>query len=562
MSSFLAAERGSDDSPDLLPARALNEFVYCNRLFYLEWVQAQFEESSDTLEGRLVHRNVDRGDEKTDFDDEASMGNAKSVTLSSQKHGLIAKMDLVEYGQGNVIPVDYKKGRAPEGLEVWEADAVQLCAQAIVLRENGHRCEAGVIYYAASKKRVEVEVTEQLVEKTLGFLEQARSLAASGTIPPPLVDSPKCYRCSMVGICLPDEVNALSGRVLSSPVDARRLYPARDDALPLYVQEQGRTVSKNGGELEIRGRNGPSLSVRLMDVSTVSVFGNVQVTTQAIRELCERGIPICYFSYGGWFYGITNGMPSKNVELRREQFRLALSPTASLAVASEFVSGKIKNCRTLLRRNHASPNKGALYKLKSLSRTARAAKSMPELLGLEGEAGRVYFSQFSGMLKPSPSDAVTFDFQTRNRRPPTDPVNAVLSFTYALLASQMTVAALKVGFDPYIGFYHQPRYGRPSLALDLMEEFRPLVADSTVLELINNRALKTDDFISGGGSVALSPPARKKVITFFERRLDTLVTHPVFGYSVSYRRVMEVQARLLARHIMGEIRTYPAFCTR
>ncbi len=150
----------------------------------------------------------------------------------------------------------------------------------------------------------------------------------------------------------------------------------------------------------------------------------------------------------------------------------------------------------------------------------------------------------------------------RNRRPPRDPVNAVLSFLYAMLIKQATVTALTVGFDPYLGFYHQPKYGKPALALDLVEEFRPLVADSACLTLINNGELEPEHFIVRGNAAALTLNGRRKVIEGWERRMDALVTHPLFGYAVSYRRILEMQARLLSRHLLNELPTYPVFRTR
>jgi CRISPR-associated endonuclease Cas1 len=155
-----------------------------------------------------------------------------------------------------------------------------------------------------------------------------------------------------------------------------------------------------------------------------------------------------------------------------------------------------------------------------------------------------------------------FDFTTRNRRPPTDPVNALLSFAYAILTRIWTNTLSTVGFDPYRGYYHQPRYGRPALALDMMEPFRPLIADSSVLQAINNGEVKPTDFISAAGSVALNSNGRKRFIATIERRLSQEVTHPLFGYRVSYRRLFHIQARLLGRHLMGEIPDYPNFVTR
>jgi CRISPR-associated protein Cas1 len=186
---------------------------------------------------------------------------------------------------------------------------------------------------------------------------------------------------------------------------------------------------------------------------------------------------------------------------------------------------------------------------------------MDSLLGIEGQAARFYFEHFNGCLKASDATGC-FDFEGRNRRPPRDPVNALLSLAYAMLAKDLAVVANAVGFDPMYGFFHQPRFGRPALALDLMEEFRPLIADSTVLFLINNKVVRPEDFIIHNGSCALTDGGRAKFFTAYERRKDTLVTHPIFGYRLSYQRMLEVQARLLARVIQNELPAYPGFTTR
>ena len=184
--------------------------------------------------------------------------------------------------------------------------------------------------------------------------------------------------------------------------------------------------------------------------------------------------------------------------------------------------------------------------------------SAATLLGLEGMAAKVYFAGFSRILK----GGSTFVMHGRNRRPPRDPINAVLSFVYALLTKEVTIAVQAVGFDPLLGFFHRPRYGRPSLALDLAEEFRPIIADSTAMMVINNGEVNESSFIARAGAVALNESGRKSVIAAFERRMEHEITHPIFGYKISYRRVLEVQARLLSRVVLGELAEYPGFCTR
>jgi CRISP-associated protein Cas1 len=270
-----------------------------------------------------------------------------------------------------------------------------------------------------------------------------------------------------------------------------------------------------------------------------------------------------HLSYGGWLAAVTTPPPHKNIELRRRQFQFAADPGLCLRLARAFVGGKIRNARTLLRRNARELPDGVLRRMAESRRRAERAVMIEQLLGIEGTAAREYFAHFARMFKPAePGDAPAFEFESRNRRPPLDPVNALLSFLYAMLVKDMLATLIGVGFDPYLGFYHQPRYGRPALALDLMEEFRPLIADSVAVGMINNGELRRPDFIARAGAVALTDIGRRRVIEAYERRMDTLVTHPKFGYAISYRRIFEVQARLLSRFLMGEIATYPPFCTR
>lgn len=547
----------SDRSQPLLPARMLNEFVYCPRLFFLEHVQAEFAHSEDTLAGRLVHRRVDREQgglppaAELDPNDRIA---ASGVLLSSGRYGLIARIDLLEGDGGEVRPADYKKG-APGRDGPWEPDRVQLCAQGLILEDNGYRCSSGVLYYAATRQRFVVSFDAALRERVVQVAREARRVAAQALPPPPLVDSPKCPRCSLAGICLPDEVNLLRGVTLE---DVRRLVPARDDAGPLYVLEQGAAVGKRGECLTVRRPDGSEESVRLLDASHLCLYGNVQVSAQAIRELAEREIPIFHLTYGGWLTAVTTGLPHRNVELRARQYRIADDAGASLAFARAFVTGKIRNQRTMLRRNARDDVAPALRELARLARRAQEAPGAEELLGVEGAAARAYFAHFGGLLKNS----LEFDFRARVRRPPVDPVNALLSFLYSLLVKECVAALLAVGLDPYRGLYHRLRYGRPSLALDLAEEFRPLIADSAVLTLVNNGMIGAGDFVRRGEACALKADARRTVIRAFEDRVDTLIRHPVFGYAVSYRRILSVQARLLARALAGELPVYRPFTTR
>jgi len=729
---------------EILPARMLNEFVYCQRLFYYEFVEGVFVESADTLRGGAIHQRVDSGNGalpkakrkpeagKPKGDDKAAAVesvskesgaqepepetiHSRSVQMGSERLSVVAKMDLVEVraplateaapaagaalatgaapangatdGTGDlftatqlatkvatkvnvatdatgdlftaleVCPVDYKAGAPREGEEaneLWDTDKMQLGLQALILRDNGYTCNEGVIYYRATKQRVRLPVTPELEHWILQNVAAARR-AIAGPIPAPLVHSPKCVRCSLAPVCLPDETRMLAqvgqasslsslaplspplssplslaqvaqasslsadgaspglaqphagpagaaepaalcrdaatmlaephaglagaARALAASPDAagtpRRLIAARDDTRPLYLNTQGYRVGCKDEVLQVKEKDKVIEEVRMRDVSHVALFGNIQISTQAIQSLCEQEVPVTYFSMGGWFYGITRGHGMKNVFLRMEQFRLAREETTCLSLARQFVHGKIRNHRTLLMRNHLEPPEPIIMKLKRASEDALAAASIEELLGIEGAAASQYFQQFSGMVKVEDDlpgletqrkddrqAAFNFNFSNRNRRPPTDPVNAMLSLAYSLLSKDCTLAALAVGFDPYVGFYHQPRFGRPALGLDLMEEFRPLIAESTVLSCINNRVVTEKDFVRAGQAVNLTAPGRKRFFQTYEQRMSSLITHPLFDYKVSYRRALELQARLLAKTLTGEIAGYIPLMTR
>lgn len=578
------------DTPEHLPARMLNEFVYCPRLFYYEWVEGVFRHNTDTVEGALRHGSVDEQvDELPPPADVAEMpaASARSVQLASDDLGLVARMDLVEVTGGTVVPVDYKKGRPrddADGPAAWPADRIQVGAQALILRANGYSCREAVLYYAATKQRVRLAIDTDLERDVRDALRSARATADGRVIPEPLVDSPKCPRCSLVGICLPDETRSLHARLSDDDVlqpwlivpetttaddeavtaEVRRLVPARDDLRPLYVVGQGLSIGKSGETLQVRDRDRKVIQEsRLIDVSQVNVFGNISISAAAVQTLCEAEKPIAYFSRGGWFYGMTNGIGLRNAYLRAEQFRRAENPVFCREFAGRTVAGKIRNQRVLLQRNHVEPPRQVLDRLKQLANQAEEAVSLGQLLGVEGTAARLYFEHFAGMLKVDGDEALgAFAFEHRNRRPPRDPVNAMLSLMYSLLAKDLTVVCLAVGLEPFWGFFHQPRFGRPALALDLMEMFRPLVADSAVLSAVNTGMVDAGSFVRVGPSVSLTPEGRKGMLRAYEQRMDGLVTHPQFDYRVSYRRVLEIQARLLARFIAGEVDEYPTFETR
>ncbi len=433
---------------------------------------------------------------------------------------------------------------------------MQLGLQALILRDNGYTCQEGVIFYRTTKQRVRLPITPELENWVIEKVAEARKVMA-GPIPEPLIDSPKCVRCSLAPVCLPDETRLLHLQPADlSPVEKgspRRLIATRDETRPLYLNSQGFRVGCKDEVLQVKDKDKLVEEVRLRDVSHVALFGNIQITTQAISSPLRTGHPGHLFLDGR--------LVLRHYPRTRTQERLPSDGTVSPGPRShclphpgrQFAHGKIRNHRTLLMRNHVEAPEAIILKLKRAADDALNATSLEELLGIEGAAAGQYFQHFNGMIKAEngandSSDAAplpAFNFSTRNRRPPTDPVNALLSLSYSLLSKDCTLACLAVGFDPYVGFYHQPRFGRPALALDLMEEFRPLVAESSVLNCINNRVVTEKDFVRAGNAVNLSPAGRKRFFQVYEQRMGSLLTHPIFDYKVSYRRALELQARLL-----------------
>jgi CRISPR-associated protein Cas1 len=364
----------------------INEVLYCERLLYLEWAQAEFADNAFTVEGRSVHIRADQpggklpptprdvavlreGEPPTGGDlDKDRPYEARTLWLTSERLGITTKIDIVEgTADGSVVPIEYKRGQAPEIPKgAWLPERAQVCAQVLVLREHGYRCDLGEIYFAGSRRRVAIDIDEDLVATTIAAVARAREVTAAAVTPAPLVDSPKCNGCSLVGICLPDEINLLhrsetvggiadvpagEGATLevadedgaASPTAIRRLHPRNDDQLPLYVQDQGARITLDAECLVVQGRKTPREVVRLSNTSHVALYGNVHLTAQALRALLERNIPVSFLSYGGWYYGRATGCDSKNVELRIAQHRAAANAPFCLRLARGLVASKIRN---------------------------------------------------------------------------------------------------------------------------------------------------------------------------------------------------------------------------
>ncbi len=555
----------------LVPLRGLNEFVYCPRLYHLMYVQGLFDESVETLEGKAAHdKKLARGKAiKTDEEEEALPWSdylVRQLTLSDHDLKITGKFDVVMNFGNEVIPVEVKHGPAPDGegeffvdsnpLEAiaWNNDQVQLAAQIQLLRTAGYRCIRGKIYYRGTKTSVTINWSENLSAALSHAAESARKLATE-TMPSPLKDSRKCIRCSLNHICLPDETLHLQNKCK----EPRQLYPGRDDTGILHITTPGTHVGKSGETLKISLRDKKKDEViQLKEVAHVCLWGNVQMSTQALLEAVDRGITVAHLTGGGWLRAVTTPPQTKNVHLRREQYRHCDDQASALAVSRWIVSAKITNQRTLLRRNGADDS--SLEELARIRGKCGSVISDESLRGYEGRAGKIYWEQFPRLLKQR--DGKQFKMNGRNRRPPKDPVNALLSLGYSLLLRDCLVALHSCGMDPYYGLFHALTPGRPALALDLMEPFRSLIVDSAVLRSLNEGTFSENDFVTTAGACLLKPAARKKWITAYERRIDELVTHPLFGYRLSYRRLLMMESRLLGRYFVGEMAEYHPLTTR
>ncbi len=557
---------------DPIPVRALNQVTYCPRLYYLQYVDAVMPVNEHVEAGLFDHRRVDSPDLANKTRSDRGTATSRGIALSSDTLGITGVLDVIEEKAGEQYPVETKHGTAPRDdfgtPSVYDNDAVQLCAQAMLMEEAfGKPVPRGFQFYAGSRERVEVPFTNELREQTKGAIRLCRELEVLDTPPEPLPSElrHRCFGCSLAPICLPEET-LFEIQKPAEPVshpDLTRVIPQSDDGAVLYLQEQNSRVGKRSEHLIVKKDDKEISRIPIHAVRQVVVCGNVQVSTQALQTLLENEVPISYVTAYGKFIGAFAAAPAKCVSLREAQFRTFDDPSICLTLAKAVVRAKLSNQRALLMRSlregdSRGSDEPAARDLYNMIQGIDAATSLESLLGMEGQGAALYFAQFGRFLKSTQP----FDFTKRNRRPPKDPVNALLSFAYAMLTKDCYSAVCTVGFDPYKGFFHQGRHGKPSLALDLMEEFRPIIADSVVLTLLNNDTLGRDDFITWRGACQLTDAGRRAFFNAYEQRKSTVIKHPVYEYKMSYGRMLEVQARMLAAFVRGGIPSYTGFTVR
>lgn len=347
--------------------------------------------------------------------------------------------------------------------------------------------------------------------------------------PAPLEDDSRCMRCSHVGICLPDE------RQLKSP--ARRIIVSDPDAQVVHLATPGARASTRSGQMLVDKRGERLSEVPLDLVQGVVVHGNIDLSSGLLRELLWRNVMVVWCSGTGRLYGWAQSSYGPNGASRVQQH--VASAEGRLGFAREFVSAKVTNQATQVRRAGVSTD--VVDRLRVLQRMALRAERWQDLIGIEGEAASLYFAVWPQLLKPRERDS--WVWSGRSGRPASDPINALLNYGYALLTADAIRALVACGLDPHAGFLHSSGRNKPALALDLIEEFRAPIVDSVVQTVINNGEIKQEQFSERLGTWRMDDKARKALISAYERRMSTEFRHPIFDYSVTWRRALEVQAR-------------------
>ena len=575
----------------LWPARHVAEYAYCPRLFYLMEVEGVYYPNADTEKGKAVHKRVDKpsavnnGHSASTNDETMESDNSppdpdkpqavRSMALTSQKLGLTATLDLAEISGQMAVPVEYRKGRpqyatsppppddpgeSESGTSVpaspWPTDRVQAGLQAILLEEAGYEVPRVTLYYAAERRRIELPVLDDLRREAMATLQAARA-CADGPRPAPLVNDSKCPRCSLQPFCLPDEVNFERNKAISP----RKLWPPRDDAIHLVAQRDGVHIGVRGMSLRLTDKDGKLVrEIPLANLESLGVLGGVQVSTQALTALTGQNIPVAFLSSAGRLITMTDPMNPVSALIREAQVRKFGESASALELSRTLVAAKISNQRTILMRNRKDLDPRVAENMMTLGEQVKTCVGVESLLGLEGQAAAIYFANFSGIFTPPFSEM--FQANGRQRRPPPDPINAVLSWGYTMLVHECVTALRLAGLEPMLGAYHKPRPGKPALALDLMEPFRPLIADSIAISTFNRGELTEGHFLQTTAGCSLTDAGRGAFFSAWGRRMDTEVTHPVFEYRLSYRRMMMLQARMIAAWLVGDITMLSFLTTR
>ncbi len=518
-------------APEPLPISLVAHYAFCPRRAWLEAAG----ERTDTFQ---MAAGVD-AHAATDDPSTGRPSNLRAVDVTEERLGLVGRCDTVEVASNGALTVlEYKSTPVRREPSVTAPMRIQLALQVLALRSMGHLVAAQAVYFTNHHVRVDVALSDNDLRDARDAAVQTRACVDAADAPPPLEDDPRCTACSHVGVCLPDE--------RSEVVVHRRIVVSDPDTQVVHLATAGSRASVRSGRLLVHAHGEQIASVPLERIQGVVVHGNVDLTGGLIRELLWRSLTIVWTTGTGRVVGWSvPGAGPNGAERVRQHLE---SARGRLDLAREFIAAKIANQATLLRRNGQAPS--TVTVLRSLQRQALGARTATELLGFEGDAAARYFGAFDTMLAPRAREA-GLTFGVRSSRPAGNAANAALNYAYALLLGDVIRAVVACGLDPHAGFLHSSTRNKPALALDLCEELRAPIADSVVIGAINNGELSATDFSHALGSSRLRDGGRRALIAAYERRVTSEFTHPVFGYRVSWRRAMEVQARMVLGVIDG-----------
>lgn len=537
---------GEEHEP-LIRVAALHALAYCERLFYLEEVEEIRVADESVYAGRTLHEQLGAGDGES----------VRSFELSSEKIGLVGRVDGIEHREGGWVPYEHKRGRARRESNgdgtPWPSDELQAIAYAMLLEEFIQKpvTEARIRYHADSLT-VRVPLTPERRQAVLAAVRKARALRIEHVRPAVSPNERICIRCSLAPVCLPEEERL----VKDSSWEPIRLFPPLEEGTIVHVVTPGARVSKSGETLTVSGEDVSERKIPIQGIRSVVIHGHVQMTTQALHLCASQGIPVHWVTGGGTYVGALSSGAGM-VHRRLRQYQALSEPGFCLKLARRVAIAKTESqLRFVLRatRGDGSRNPEDERGLEGIRKTLHEmgrVEGADGLRGLEGTAARYYFETLPRLLVPSVAEEMKP--KGRSQRPPRDRFNAILSFGYSLLYRSVLEGILAVGLEPALGFYHTPRSAAHPLVLDVMELFRVPVWDMTVVASVNRGQWGPEsDFNVSREKIWLSDMGRRKAIDLYERRLEDEWKHPVVNYSLSYGRMIELEVRLLEKEWTSE----------
>ncbi|CAB0577779.1 CRISPR-associated exonuclease Cas4/endonuclease Cas1 fusion [Corynebacterium diphtheriae] len=511
---------------NFLPISLVCHTQFCERRVWLE-INGEKTDTSQMQSGFEAHQRVDNP--KT-----SRSSKWTAMPLRCESLGLVGKADEVNFDEDGLAHiVEYKATPVRRLPSVTKAHKLQLGLQRLCLEESGFTVGSQAIYFSDHKTKIEVNFTSETRQECVDLVKRTREIVQSSHSPEVLTSAEQCSKCSHFSVCLPDEHSLTTAK--------KRINASSPPGQVVHLTVQGSRASISKGRLCVKSKGELLASVPIERIHGVVVHGNIDISSALNRQLLWDNVPIVWCSSTGRVYGFSQPTDGPNGLSRVEQH--VLSSQGYLPIASAMIEAKIYNQATLLRRN--SPDTEIYQELREYSKYALDSTSLPMLFGVEGKAAALYFDAFPSMLKVKKLSDLHWIWTGRHGRGADDPLNILLNYAYGLLRVETIRAILSCGLDPHAGFLHSSKRNKPALALDLMEEFRAPIADSVVISTVNRGEITPSDFTYVGGSARLREDGRRKLIMAFERRIQSSFKHPIYGYSVTWRRAIEVQARLI-----------------